>query len=133
MTTVEGAKKHGLKPLARMLSYGDAATLPTEFAVAPSMVIPKVLKLANLEIKDIDMWEINEAFAVVPLHSMKTLNIDPSKVNIHGGGCSIGHPIGMSGARIVVHLIHALKPGQKGCAAICNGGGGAGGMIIEKL
>ncbi|KHN73958.1 Acetyl-CoA acetyltransferase A, mitochondrial [Toxocara canis] len=133
LTTVEGAKKYGLKPLARMLAYGDAATNPTEFPVAPSLVIPKILKLANLEVKDIDMWEINEAFAVVPLHSMKTLNIDPSKVNIHGGGCSLGHPIGMSGARIIVHLIHAMKPGQKGCAAICNGGGGAGGMIIEKL
>uniref|UniRef100_F1L3X9 Acetyl-CoA acetyltransferase A n=1 Tax=Ascaris suum TaxID=6253 RepID=F1L3X9_ASCSU len=133
MTTVEGAKKYGVKPLARLLSYGDAATNPVDFAIAPSMVIPKVLKLANLEIKDIDLWEINEAFAVVPLHSMKTLGIDHSKVNIHGGGVSLGHPIGMSGARIIVHLIHALKPGQKGCAAICNGGGGAGGMVIEKL
>uniref|UniRef100_A0A914RWM4 Uncharacterized protein n=1 Tax=Parascaris equorum TaxID=6256 RepID=A0A914RWM4_PAREQ len=114
MTTVEGAKKYGAKPLARLLSYGDAATNPVDFAIAPSMVIPK-------------------AFAVVPLHSMKTLGIDHSKVNIHGGGVSLGHPIGMSGARIIVHLIHALKPGQKGCAAICNGGGGAGGMVIEKL
>ncbi|VDK60068.1 unnamed protein product [Anisakis simplex] len=133
LTTVEGAKKYGLKPLARMRAYGDAATHPEKFAVAPSMVIPKVLKLAGMDVKDVDVWEINEAFAVVPLHSMKTLNIDPSKVNIHGGGCSIGHPIGMSGCRIIVHLIHAMKPGQIGCAAICNGGGGAGGMIIEKL
>uniref|UniRef100_F1L2U9 Acetyl-CoA acetyltransferase A n=2 Tax=Ascaris TaxID=6251 RepID=F1L2U9_ASCSU len=133
LTSVEGAKKHGLKPLARILAYGDAATKPTHFATAPALVIPKVLRLANLKIEDIDMWEVNEAFAAVPLYTMKTLKIDPAKVNIHGGGVSLGHPIGMSGARIIVHLVHALKPGQKGCAAICNGGGGAGGMIIEKL
>uniref|UniRef100_A0A915CCI4 Uncharacterized protein n=2 Tax=Parascaris univalens TaxID=6257 RepID=A0A915CCI4_PARUN len=133
MTTVDGAKKHGLKPLARMLAYGDAATHPIDFAMAPASVIPKILKLAGLQIKDIDVWEINEAFAVVPLYTMKTLGIDESKVNIHGGAVSLGHPIGMSGARIIGHLVHTLKPGQKGCAAICNGGGGAGGMIVEKL
>uniref|UniRef100_A0A915AMH0 Thiolase N-terminal domain-containing protein n=3 Tax=Parascaris univalens TaxID=6257 RepID=A0A915AMH0_PARUN len=133
LTSVEGAKKYGLKPLARILAYGDAATKPTYFATAPALVIPKILRLANLKVKDIDMWEVNEAFAAVPLYTMKTLKIDPAKVNIHGGGVSMGHPIGMSGARIIVHLVHALKSGQKGCAAICNGGGGAGGMIIEKL
>ncbi|VDK20084.1 unnamed protein product [Anisakis simplex] len=133
MTTMDYAKKHNLKPLARMLAYGDAATHPIDFAVAPSLVIPKILKMANLEVKDIDLWEINEAFAVVPLHSMKTFHLDHAKVNIHGGAVSLGHPIGMSGARIIGHLVHTLKPGQKGCAAICNGGGGAGGMIIEGL
>uniref|UniRef100_F1KZ13 Acetyl-CoA acetyltransferase A n=1 Tax=Ascaris suum TaxID=6253 RepID=F1KZ13_ASCSU len=133
LMTSDGAKKHGVKPLARILAYGDAATNPSDFCIAPALVIPKVLSLANLKTSDIDLWEINEAFSMVPLHSIKALNIDPSKVNIHGGGVSIGHPIGMSGARIIVHLVHTLKPGQRGCAAICNGGGGAGGMIIERL
>uniref|UniRef100_A0A0M3IPG6 Thiolase_N domain-containing protein n=1 Tax=Ascaris lumbricoides TaxID=6252 RepID=A0A0M3IPG6_ASCLU len=94
LTSVEGAKKHGLKPLARILAYGDAATKPTHFATAPALVIPKVLRLANLKIEEIDMWEVNEAFAAVPLYTMKTLKIDPAKVNIHGGGVSLGHPIG---------------------------------------
>ncbi|CAG0924276.1 unnamed protein product [Notodromas monacha] len=79
------------------------------------------------------MWEINEAFSVVVLANIKMLDIDPSKVNIHGGAVSLGHPIGMSGARIVTHLVHTLKAGQKGVASICNGGGGASSILIEKL
>lgn len=79
------------------------------------------------------MWEVNEAFSVVVLANIKMLEIDPQKVNIHGGAVSLGHPIGMSGARIVVHMAHALKPGEFGLASICNGGGGASALLIEKL
>ncbi|KHN73068.1 Acetyl-CoA acetyltransferase, mitochondrial [Toxocara canis] len=89
--------------------------------------------MAGLTISDIDLFEINEAFSVVPILAIKKFNLDIDKVNIHGGAVSLGHPIGMSGARIIVHLLHVLKSGQKGLAAICNGGGGAAGMIIEKL
>ncbi|KAK0395095.1 hypothetical protein QR680_001115 [Steinernema hermaphroditum] len=133
MSTAEKAKELGAKPLARIITYGDAATNPLDFSLAPGLVIPKMLKAAGLQISDIDMFELNEAFSVVPLAAIKALGLDPAKVNMHGGAVSLGHPIGMSGARILAHMVHALKPGQKGLAAICNGGGGASGMIIEKL
>uniref|UniRef100_A0A1I8AU06 acetyl-CoA C-acetyltransferase n=1 Tax=Steinernema glaseri TaxID=37863 RepID=A0A1I8AU06_9BILA len=133
LSTAEKAKELGAKPLARIITYGDAATNPLDFSLAPGLVIPKMLKAAGLQIADIDMFELNEAFSVVPLAAIKTLGLDPAKVNMHGGAVSLGHPIGMSGARILAHMVHALKPGQKGLAAICNGGGGASGMIIEKL
>ncbi|MFH4975443.1 hypothetical protein AB6A40_002152 [Gnathostoma spinigerum] len=89
--------------------------------------------MAGLKTSDIAMFEINEAFSVVAVACARKLSLDINKVNIHGGAVSLGHPIGMSGARLIVHLVHALKPGQIGLAAICNGGGGASGMIVQKL
>ncbi|KAL3097375.1 hypothetical protein niasHS_003823 [Heterodera schachtii] len=133
MASEEKADAFGVKPMAKVIAYGDAATHPMDFPIAPALVIPKILSVASLSIGDISLFELNEAFSVVPLAAIKMLGIDPAKVNAHGGAVSIGHPIGMSGARILVHLVHALKPGQFGLAAICNGGGGASGMVIQKL
>jgi acetyl-CoA C-acetyltransferase len=131
----EKAKELGLKPLARILSHGSAAKAPEWFTTAPSDAIPIALKRAGLEKKDIDLFEINEAFSVVSLANNQILELDPEKVNIHGGAVSIGHPIGCSGARIVVTLLHALKRtgGRYGCAGICNGGGGASALVVEMV
>uniref|UniRef100_A0A8C7RT76 acetyl-CoA C-acetyltransferase n=1 Tax=Oncorhynchus mykiss TaxID=8022 RepID=A0A8C7RT76_ONCMY len=114
-------------------AFADAATAPIDFPIAPAFAVPKVLAAAGLKKEDIAMWEINEAFSVVVLANVKMLDIDPSKVNVNGGAVSLGHPIGMSGARIVGHMVHALKSGQYGLAGICNGGGGASSIIIQKL
>jgi len=131
----EKAKELGLKPLAKVLSHGSAAKAPEWFTTAPSDAIPIALKRANLKKEDIDLFEINEAFSVVSLANNQILELDPEKVNIHGGAVSIGHPIGCSGARIIVTLLHALKRtgGKYGCAGICNGGGGASAMVVEML
>ena len=131
----EKAKELGLKPLARILSHGSAAKAPEWFTTAPSDAIPIALKRAGLEKKNIDLFEINEAFSVVSLANNQILELDPEKVNIHGGAVSIGHPIGCSGARIVVTLLHALKRtgGRYGCAGICNGGGGASALVVEMI
>ncbi|CAJ0581484.1 unnamed protein product, partial [Mesorhabditis spiculigera] len=129
----DALKKHNLKPLAKILSYGDAARDPLDFAIAPPLLVPKLLKNAGLSLNDIDHWEVNEAFSVVVLAFIKELGLDPAKVNPHGGAVSLGHPIGMSGARLIVHMTHALKSGQKGFAAICNGGGGSSGMVIQMI
>nr|XP_022903793.1 acetyl-CoA acetyltransferase, mitochondrial isoform X2 [Onthophagus taurus] len=133
LTTPEHAKRLNAKPLARIVGFYDAEIDPIDFPIAPAHAIPTLLKNAGVNKDDIAMWEINEAFSVVVLANEKMLGIDHNKVNIHGGAVSLGHPIGMSGARIVTHLVHALKPGQKGVAAICNGGGGASSILIEKL
>jgi len=133
LSTPEKTKEFEMEPLAEVIAYGDAATHPLDFSIAPAFVIPKMLNSAGLKLEDIALFELNEAFSVVPLAVIKKLNLDPSKVNVHGGAVSLGHPIGMSGARILTHLVHALKAGQFGLAAICNGGGGASGMIIKKL
>lgn len=129
----EKATELGLKPLAKIVSYADAAQEPIDFTTSPALAIPKALKKAGLAVSDIDLFEINEAFAVVALANMKLLNITHSQTNIYGGGVSIGHPIGVSGCRIICTLISALKNNnkQKGAAGICNGGGGASAMIIE--
>lgn len=129
------AKELGLKPLARVLSHGSAAKAPEWFTTAPADAIPIALKRAGLSKDDIDLFEINEAFSVVSLANNQILELDPAKVNIHGGAVSIGHPIGCSGARIIVTLLHALKRtnGKYGCAGICNGGGGASAMVVEML
>ena len=127
------ASKNGIKPLARIVGFCDAAVAPIDFPTAPAAAIPKLLEQCGLTLDDISMIEINEAFSVVVLANIKALDLDPSKVNINGGAVSLGHPIGMSGARIVAHLVHNLKQGQKGLAAICNGGGGAAAIVIEKL
>jgi acetyl-CoA C-acetyltransferase len=131
----EKAKELGLKPLAKVLSHGSAAKAPEWFTTAPSDAIPIALKRANLNKEDIDLFEINEAFSVVSLANNQILELDPEKVNIHGGAVSIGHPIGCSGARIIVTLLHALKRtgGKYGCAGICNGGGGASALVVEMI
>jgi acetyl-CoA C-acetyltransferase len=130
----EKAISLGLKPLACIKSYADAAQEPKWFTTSPSLAIPKALKKANLSVEDIDYFEFNEAFAVVGLANSKILGLDDSKVNVNGGAVSLGHPLGCSGARIIVTLLHILEQnkGKIGAAAICNGGGGASAIIIEK-
>jgi len=125
----------GLKPLAKITSYADAEHDPKWFTTAPSLALTKALKKANLTSNDINFFEFNEAFSVVGVVNNKLLNLDPSKVNIRGGAVSLGHPLGCSGARIIVTLTHILQDHQAkyGAAAICNGGGGASAMIIERI
>ena len=125
----------GLKPFAKIVSYADAAHEPEWFTTAPSKALPIALKKADLEVSDIDFFEFNEAFSVVGLANNKILGLDESKVNINGGAVSLGHPLGSSGARIIVTLINVLKQnnGKYGAAAICNGGGGASAIVIENL
>jgi len=124
-----------LKPLGRILGYGDAARKPKEFTVAPADAMPIALKRSGVSIEDIDYFEINEAFSVVALANMKILNIPHEKVNVNGGAVSLGHPLGCSGARIITTLLNVLhnRDGKLGCAGICNGGGGASAMVIERL
>ncbi|GES92758.1 putative acetoacetyl-CoA thiolase [Rhizophagus clarus] len=133
LTTKLKADEIGLKPLARIVSYGDAAVDPIDFTIAPSQALPVALKKARLSISDISLFEFNEAFSVVARANEQILGLDPSKVNIAGGAVSLGHPIGSSGSRILVTLLHLLKPRQLGAAAICNGGGAASSIIIERL
>lgn len=131
----EVAQARGLKPLARILSFADAAQEPEWFTTSPSVAIPKALKHAGLQLNDIDYLEINEAYAAVILANQQLLGLDPDKVNVYGGAVALGHPIGASGARILTTLISALQQegGRYGVAAICNGGGGASAMVIENL
>ncbi|MFT4760068.1 MAG: acetyl-CoA C-acetyltransferase [Paraglaciecola sp.] len=128
-------KELGLTPIAKIVSFADAAHSPEFFTTAPTLAAPLALKRAGMTMNDIDYFEVNEAFAVVPLAFNKMLNIDEEKVNIYGGGCSIGHPLGASGARIVTTLNNVLhqKKGSVGLATLCNGGGGASAMIIERV
>ena len=135
VTSAERAKKDGLKPLARIVAYGSIAQEPEWFTTAPAIAARKVLDRAGLSPKDIGLWEVNEAFAVVAMAFIKDLALDPAKVNVRGGAVALGHPIGASGARIVTTLAHALvKEGQRyGLAAICIGGGEAAAMIIENV
>ena len=131
----EKMKVLGLKPLAKITSYADAAHDPKFFTTAPSLALPKALKKANLSSADIDFFEFNEAFSVVGIVNTKLLKLDASKVNTRGGAVALGHPLGCSGARIIVTLTHILQDNQAkyGAAAICNGGGGASAMIIERI
>lgn len=133
LLTGDAVKRLKVKPLARIVGFADAALEPIDFPIAPSHSITKVLEQTGVKKDDISLWEINEAFSVVVLVNIKILGLDPAKVNVHGGAVSLGHPIGMSGARITGHLVHALKTGQKGVASICNGGGGSSAILIEKL
>lgn len=133
LMTAEAAKRAGLKPLARIVSYQDAETDPIDFPIAPALAVPKLLERAGVRKEDVAMWEINEAFSLVVLANIRKMDVDPAKVNIHGGAVSLGHPIGMSGARLVTHLAHALKSGELGCASICNGGGGASSILLQKI
>ncbi len=129
------ADELGLKPLARILAYADAEQEPQWFTTAPTKAVPLALERAGLTVDDIDFFEVNEAFAVVPLAFSKVLNIPQEKLNAFGGAVSIGHPLGASGARIVTTLTNVLqqKEGRYGVAGICNGGGGASAIVIEKL
>lgn len=131
----EKSKLLGLKPLAKIVSYASAAKAPEWFTTAPVDVIPKTLNKANMKIGDIDLFEINEAFAVVTLAAQKELGIPIEKVNVNGGSVALGHPIGASGARILVTLLHAMELHNKktGMAAICIGGGEAAGLIVERI
>ncbi|KAF0991424.1 hypothetical protein HZS_4830 [Henneguya salminicola] len=132
LTSKDEAKRLALEPIATIISFADAACDPIDFGLAPVHAIRKALANADINIKDVSMFEINEAFSVVPLVCMKELEIDHSKVNIHGGAVSLGHPVGASGARILTHLIHSLEPHQVGVAAICNGGGAATAIVVVK-
>ena len=131
----EMVRKLNLKPLARIVSFADGEHEPEWFTTAPTIAAPIALKRAGLKISDIDYFEVNEAFAVVPMSFAKVLDFDPELMNVNGGACSLGHPLGCSGARILTTLNHVLqqKNAKYGMAAICNGGGGASAMIIEKL
>ncbi|XP_049872499.1 acetyl-CoA acetyltransferase, mitochondrial isoform X3 [Pectinophora gossypiella] len=133
LMTAEAAQRLNAKPLARVVGFADGECDPIDFPIAPAVAIPKLLEKTGVKKDDVALWEINEAFSVVAVANQKLLDLDPSKVNVHGGAVSLGHPIGMSGARLVVHLCHALKKGEKGVASICNGGGGASSIMIEKL
>ncbi|WP_281299222.1 acetyl-CoA C-acyltransferase [Flavobacterium limnophilum] len=130
----EKASSLGLKPLAYIKSYADAAQEPKWFTTTPSKAIPKALEKAGLTLNDVDYFEFNEAFAVVGLVTAKILGLDDSKVNVNGGAVSLGHPLGCSGARIIVTLLNVLdqNKGKIGAAAICNGGGGASAIVVEK-
>ncbi len=135
LTSREKAEELGLKILGRIRGYADAAQAPEWFTTAPSKAVPKALKKAGLEVKDIDYWELNEAFSVVGLANIKELGLDASKVDVNGGAVALGHPLGASGARILVTLLHILhhRDGKLGCAGICNGGGGASALVMERL
>lgn len=135
LASESAVKKHGLKPIAEILSYADAAHEPEWFTTAPTKAATLAMERAGLHIKDADLYEVNEAFAVVTLVFNKMLGIDAGKVNVHGGAVSLGHPLGASGARIVTTLIHALHRHDKsiGLATLCNGGGGAGAIVVKRV
>jgi len=131
----EKADEMGIKPIAEIISYADAQLAPEWFTTAPSKAIPLALHRAGLSGSDIDFYEINEAFSVVSIANNRELKLDPAKVNVNGGAVSLGHPLGASGARIVVTLLSVLEQnkGKYGAAGICNGGGGASAIVIENL
>lgn len=135
LMSLEKAKELNVKPLAKITSYADAAHEPKWFTTAPAKALPKALAKANLTINDVEYFELNEAFSVVGLANMKILGLDSAKVNVNGGAVSLGHPLGVSGARIVMALTSILKQNNAkfGAAAICNGGGGASAMILENI
>ena len=131
----EKAEELGLRPLARIVSYADAEQAPEWFTTTPSLAVPKAVAKAGLQMKDIDYWELNEAFSVVGIENTRRMKLDAARVNVNGGAVAIGHPLGASGARILVTLIHVLRQrkARYGAAGICNGGGGASAMVIENL
>lgn len=135
LMSADKAKELGLKPLAKILGYADAQQAPEWFTIAPSKAIPLALHKANVNIEDVDYFEINEAFSVVSIANNQLLKLNDNQVNINGGAVSLGHPLGASGARIVVTLLSVLaqNDGKIGVAGICNGGGGASAIVIEKI
>ena len=135
LMSMEKAQELNIKPLAKIVSYIDAAHEPENFTTAPAKAIEKLLKKNNLSVNDVDYFELNEAFSVVGLANIKILNLDNQKVNVNGGAVSLGHPLGNSGSRIIVTLINILNQNKSkiGVAGICNGGGGASAMLVEAL
>ena len=135
LASKEAVEKYGLKPIAKIVSYADAAQAPEWFTTAPAKAIPVALGKAGLNVGDVDFWELNEAFSVVGIANTKLLGLDPAKVDVNGGAVALGHPLGNSGSRIIVTLINVLKQNNAklGGAGICNGGGGASAMIIENI
>jgi acetyl-CoA C-acetyltransferase len=131
----EKADKLGLKPIAKILAYADAEQAPEWFTTTPALAVPKAVAKAGLTMDDINYWELNEAFSVVGIENARRMKLDASKVNVNGGAVSLGHPLGASGARIIVTLINVLKQNKAkyGAAGICNGGGGASAMVIENM
>jgi acetyl-CoA C-acetyltransferase len=131
----EKAAELGLKPLARIVSYADAEQAPEWFTTTPAIAVPRAVAKAGLKMEDIAYWELNEAFSVVGIENSRRMKLDPARVNVHGGAVSIGHPLGASGARILVTLVHILRQNKAkyGAAGICNGGGGASAIVIENL
>ena len=135
LMSADKAKELGLKPIAKIVSYADAEQAPEWFTTTPSIAVPKAVEKAGLKMEDISYWELNEAFSVVGIENSKRMKLDPAKVNVNGGAVSLGHPLGCSGARIIVTLINVLKQNNAryGAAGICNGGGGASAMVIESI
>lgn len=135
LASKEAVEKYNLKPIGKIVSYADAAQAPEWFTTAPSLAIQKALDKAGLTVKDVDFWELNEAFAVVGIANTQILGIDPAKVDVNGGAVALGHPLGNSGSRVVVTLLNVLKQNNAkiGGAGICNGGGGASAIIIENI
>jgi acetyl-CoA C-acetyltransferase len=135
LMSADKAKELGLKPIAKVVAYADAEQAPEWFTTTPALAVPKAVAKAGLTMQDIDFWELNEAFSVVGIENSRRMQLDPAKVNVHGGAVSLGHPLGASGARIIVTLINVLKQhkGRYGAAGICNGGGGASAMVIENI
>lgn len=135
ISSAEHASQKGLKPLAKIVAYASNSQHPSEFTIAPVGAIEKVLQKTGWNTQEVDLWEINEAFAMVTMCPMDEFKLDPAKVNIHGGACALGHPVGSTGSRIILTLIHALKRtgGQKGIAALCIGGGEATAVALELL
>lgn len=135
LMSLEKANELNLTPIAKIVSYADASQEPKWFTTAPAKAIPKALEKTNLSLNDVDYFELNEAFSVVGLANIKILNLNAEKVNVNGGAVSLGHPLGMSGARIVIALTSILEQNNAkiGAAGICNGGGGASAIIIERM
>ena len=131
----EKAQALGLKPIAKIRGFADAAQDPMWFTTTPSIAIPKAMKLAGVDAKDVSYYEINEAFSAVAIANNIKLGLDPSKVNINGGAVALGHPLGSSGSRIITTLVNVLKQNNAsvGVAGICNGGGGASAIVIENV
>src|SRR6218665_1187660 len=135
LMSADKAKELGLKPIAKILAYADAEQAPEWFTTTPSLAVPKAVAKAGLKMEQVEYFELNEAFSVVGIENTRRMKLDPAKVNVHGGAVALGHPLGASGARIIVTLINVLKTKKAkiGAAGICNGGGGASAMVVELL
>jgi acetyl-CoA C-acetyltransferase len=135
VASARAAEKLGTKPLARVVSYATSGVAPKDIFIAPVLAVRQVLDKAGLALKDIDLFELNEAFAAQMLACGKELKLDESRVNVHGGAIALGHPIGASGARVLATLLHALerRGGKRGLASLCLGGGNAVAMVVERV
>ena len=133
LASTAAVERHGLAPMASVVSFSDGEGAPMDFPSAPAIAIRKLLEATGVDKEDVAIWEINEAFSNVPICNQFELGLDPARVNPFGGAVALGRPIGMSGAGITATLLYLLQPGELGCAAICNGGGGATTILLEKL